>query len=222
MKTIIKSDIFLILLSIFFVSCTQSEMLPIDFDSFNGTKAEKLAHAVRRQKVETIRKEILEKNIPVDIKNEKGTTLLMMATYWGKEKSVKCLLELGANPNLYEDCMINSGYNSVLIASYYSCPTPEIMRLLLAYGGNPNSETRGDFEWGNEMVPYRDYALSIAAEHSLAKVKLLIEAGADVNGISKTFETTALNSACIHGQMDIALYLLQKGADYTIKFQRNR
>ncbi len=41
----------------------------------------------------------------------------MMATYYNNVESAKCLLELGANPNLYNDTTKLWGENSVLIAS---------------------------------------------------------------------------------------------------------
>lgn len=50
---------------------------------------------------------------------------------------------------------------------------------------------------------------------NLEKVKILIEAGADINFTKKGIIQTALGEALIQEQIDVALYLVEKGADYT-------
>ncbi len=49
----------------------------------------------------------------------------------------------------------------------------------------------------------------------IEKVKLLVEAGADINHQNE-FKTTPLYEATLKEHYDVVLYLLQKGADYTI------
>ena len=215
-----------IILSLLFFACSKnldkSELNSMDYELFKDTSAEILAEAVKKGDTLLIKDEILNKHIPVDIKNaEFGTTLLMMATYYNNVESAKCLLELGANPNLYNDTTKLWGENSVLIASRRMTPSPEMLHLLLYYGGDPNSQAKG-VKYSNDrrLIPMRDFALQVASGYSIEKVKILLNAGADINKLGDDANSSAIISAIVHNQMDILLYLLQNGADYTIKFPK--
>lgn len=194
----------------------------MDYSLFKGTNAERLAEAVKKGDTISIKKEVLNQHIPVDITNpEFSTTLLMMATYYNNLKSVKCLLELGADPNLYNDTTKLWGENSVLIASRRISPSPEILRLLLSYGGNPNSEAKGvKYTNDRKIVPIRDFSLQVASAYSIEKVKILVQAGADINKVGYETDDCAVLSAIRHNQMDILLYLLNNGANYAMKFKQ--
>jgi ankyrin repeat protein len=194
----------------------------MDYELFNGTRAEVLAEAVKKGDTILIKDEILSKHIPVDIKNaEYGTTLLMMATYHNNIESAKCLLELGANPNLYNDTTKLWGENSVIIASRRMTPSTEMLQLLLSSGGDPNSQTKGvKYSNDKKIIPMRDFALQVASSYSIEKVKILLKAGADINKIGDDSNSSAIISAIVHNQMDILLYLLQNGADYTMKYPK--
>lgn len=217
---------YLLIILLLLCSCSgnvdKSRLSGMDYRLFNGTIAERLARAVKNGDVETIREEVLNHNIPVDLKNKEcGTTLLMMATYHNNLKAARCLLELGADPNLYEDTLGSWGENSVLIASRRITPSPEMLSLLISYGGDPNSQAKG-IKYNNvrKPVPMRDFALQVACALSIEKVRILVEAGADVNKVEDSPYTSpsAMYSAIIHNNMDILLYLLQNGADYNMKF----
>lgn len=211
--------IFLLLI----VSCDRlqkSEVSSMDYDLFDGTQAEMLAKAVSKGDTVAIIREVLKKKIPVDIRSrQNGTTLLMMATYHNNIKSAKCLLTLGANPNLYDDTTRSYGDNSVLIAVRRRTPSAEMLKLLLDYGGDPNSQSKG-VKYSNmrKYIPMRDFALQCASAISLEKVKILVEGGADINKLGSSTQTSAIYISMIHRKMDILLYLLQNGADYSIQF----
>lgn len=213
--------IFLLLCSCSY-NLDKSKLIGMDYRRFYGTEAEKLAKAVRDGDVKSIREEVLEHHVPVDIREEEyGITLLMMATFYNNFKSVKCLLELGADPNLCEDITNSRGVNSVFIACQYDAPSPKILQMLIDYGGDPDSQAKGvTYNNFRELIPIRDFALQAASENSLEKVKILLRAGADVNKYGEKNYQTAILYAGIHNQMDILLYLLQKGADYKITFRQ--
>lgn len=215
---------YLLIILLLLGSCSgnvdKSRLSGMDYRLFNGTIAERLARAVKNGDVETIREEVLNHNIPVDLKNKEcGTTLLMMATYHNNLKAARCLLELGADPNLYEDTLENWGENSVLIASRRITPSPEMLSLLLEYGGDPNSQAKG-IKYNNvrKPVPMRDFALKVASAHSIEKVRILVRAGAEVNKMGDSPCETAIYSALAQNRMDILLYLLKNGADYNKTF----
>ena len=194
-------------------------MLGDDFRLYKHTPAWSLAKAVEDEDTTEISKQVLQMHISVDYRDpEYKQTLLMLATRTNKIESVKKLLELGANPNAHNDSTKYFGQSAVLLACRFTRPSSKILALLLKYGGNPNSTACGVQENGlGEIVPIRDSALSAAVFSSFEKVKLLVDAGANINYATST-ENCAIENCMIFDRMDIMLYLLQKGADYRRKF----
>lgn len=195
-------------------------MLGDDFRLYKHTPAWSLAKAVEDEDTTEISKQVLQMHISVDYRDpEYKQTLLMLATRTNKIESVKKLLELGANPNAHDDSTKYFGESAVLLACRFTRPSSKILALLLKYGGNPNSTACGVQENGlGEIVPIRDFALSAAVFSSFEKVKLLVDAGANINYATST-ENCAIENCMIFDRMDIMLYLLQKGADYRRKFK---
>ena len=172
----------------------KTHLLGDDYRLFQGTPAWKLAKAVKRQNVKAIRHQVEDLKIPIDYKEEKfGSTLLILAVNTNKKKSVETLLSLGANPNLYDGSTGNVKRNSVYYASYFPRPSADILKLLLQYGGDPNTTEQG--YWINhfgEKVEARNTALSEATFNGLEKVKILVEYGADVNKKTSTCPNGAM------------------------------
>ena len=144
-----------------------------------------------------------------------GQTLLILAVTNQQYNSCKTLLELGADPNKYDNY---DGSNAMIEAAQISNITGDntrFLKLLLQFKGNPNFVEVGPRREGNST---RNSVLISAVEinevqSSLPMVKMLVEAGADIN-YKNEFGQTALNQAIILDVYDVALYLLQKGADY--------
>ena len=211
----------LLVLSVCF-SCIEpnvNDMLGDDFRLYKHTPAWSLAKAVEDEDTTEISKQVLEMHIPVDYRDPKyKQTLLMLATRTNKIESVEKLLALGANPNAHDDSTKYFGESAVLSACRFTGPSSKILALLLKYGGDPNSTACGVQEDNlGDIVPMRDFALSAAVFSSFEKVKLLVDAGANINYATST-ENCAIENCMIHDRMDIMLYLLQKGADYRRKF----
>lgn len=221
----------ILFLSIILTSCIdreapvdKSKLLGHDFRLFQGTIAWDLAKAVQDQDIARIKYEVEQLGIPVDYKESKWKkTLLMLATDNNKKKSVKVLLELGANPNVPCDTVRYRGDNSVILASRFSHISPEILKMLLEYGGDPNSVECGvqQDNFGN-WVPARHFALfaAVGMDGDYEKVRMLVEAGADVNMQSEDTGAGAMERALVFDRMDVLLYLLEHGADYNRKFER--
>ena len=204
------------------IPVNKDDLLGDDFRLFQGTVAWNLAKAVEDQNVTEMKRQVLSLKVPVDYKEEKwNQTLLMMAVSSNKIRSVKCLLALGASPNEHDDTLRNLGRNAVLFASEFNEPSPKILQLLLDYGGNPNSIECGRQKdnFGN-WIPARDFALNEAVFTGFEKVKILVEAGADVNLQTEFTVPGAMHAAIIYSRMDVLLYLLEHGADYRRKFER--
>jgi hypothetical protein len=122
---------------------------------------------------------------------------------------------LGANPNLHTTF---KGKTAIIVAA--DNDDPKYLKLLLDFKGDPNSIENVFSGPKKKINSERNSALttaivpSIMGKKNLEKVKLLVEAGADINYTKKGIIQTALAEALIQEQMDIALYLIEKGADY--------
>ena len=130
---------------------------------------------------------------------------LMIASKNGNKEIVNLLIKNGANVNL-----LNSSSMSALMTTTYDrhLITPEqieVMKILIDAGANPNlsiieNETTLDRVWGNDIAS-----------------KLLINNGADVNGIEIFSGFTKLMGAAYAGDDIMVKYLLNHGADHTFR-----
>jgi hypothetical protein len=191
----------------------KSKLIGMDYRLFQDTPAWELAKAVQDGNVKEIEKQVKEKKIPVDFREERfGHTLLKMAVMNENKKSVETLLKLGADPNARDT---NGRGMPVIVASGIYTEGTAILKLLLDYGGDPNSEDTGAVR--TDIMDFHSFALLEAASRSLDKVKLLVEYGAKVNKTDSIYHQGALERSITHDKMDITLYLLEKGADYNKK-----
>ena len=192
----------------------------LEFCIFDNSAAEELAKAVAREHTTAIKRILSQGHVPIDFKDsEYGHTLLTLAVIQKKEKSVSTLLELGADPNARGDSIVYEGLTPVLAAVYYNS-TPSILSELLRYGGNPSATFNGD---GSIVRGYhskvRESALQCAIRNGYhSSVKILVEAGADIDYYDEIEHSDALRTSLSCDELDIALYLLRKGADFTHKY----
>lgn len=205
----------IIFLTLVYNSFTEPhEYLASDYRIFKDTPAWDLAKAVRNADTAEITYLVQEKKIPIDFQDSiYGKSLLSLAVYHNNLKSVKKILELGANPNLYEDTINQQGTNPVIDACFFNEEISiEILKLLLDYGGDPNSVTKGV----NDGHPYRITAMEAAATFgNTEKIKVLIDYGADVNFTpDRDYDTDPLLDALYTNKMRAALYLLENGAKF--------
>lgn len=194
----------------------KSKLLGNDYRLFQDTPAWTLAKAVEDEDKTLIKKIVNEKQVAIDFKEKRfGQTLLMLAVTNQQYNSCKTLLQLGADPNKYDSY---DGSNAMIEAAQISNITGDntkFLKLLLQFKGNPNFVEVGPRREGNST---RNSVLISAVQinevqSSLPMVKMLVEAGANIN-YKNEFGQTAFNQAIILDVYDVALYLLQKGADY--------
>lgn len=204
------------------IKADKEKLLGADFRLFQDTPAWELAKAVKWQDTTEIRRQVQELKVPIDFQEEKyDRTLLMLSVLNSKEKSIKALLELGANPNLSEDSYQYNGDNSVIMACEYPYNSSKILNLLLLYGGNPNSISKGVYKSSSDgnISPYRETPLHLAAQSDIENLKLLINAGADVNLNTDFIDPGATSGAFQASRMDCLLYLLEHGADFNCMYR---
>lgn len=226
-----KCLILLFALLLFLFLLFNNRNFPVEKDSYLGwdvrrfqtTKAWELAKAIEDNDLQEIKHQVIDLKVPVDTRDRiNDFTPLMFAVFNNNIQSVKALLDLGADPNLPTDSISDSGENSVIVACEYIGFSQEILKLLLKYGGNPNSTECGrNYDMDGDWIPARSSALSCAVSISgeIEKVKILVEAGANVNNYDGDFQDAPLMDALLLDRMNIALYLLEHGADYNYKFR---
>lgn len=192
----------------------KQSLLSRDYRLFQDTPAWDLAKAVEDEDTVRIKKEITENRVNPDFQESRfGGSLLMLAIFNGQYTSAKTLLSLGADPNLKDT---SRGSSAMIDAAEQD--DPNYLRLLLSYKGDPNSrETAPVSETDRVRKAPLNAAIPCMNCSSLEKVELLVEAGADINYSNNgnpAYTRLPLANAVMLGKMDIALYLLQKGADY--------
>jgi ankyrin repeat protein len=189
----------------------KSKLLGYDYRLFQDTPAWNLAKAVEDEATVKIIAEVKKKGVNPDFQEPKfGNTLLMMAIQNGDYESVKTLLELGADPNKVDKYR---GASAMIDAA--KAESPKYLNLLLKYNGDPNAiETAPTRQGDNSRKTALVSSMSYLDDSSLKKVKLLVEAGADINYYNEGHTNLPLSNAIKFDKMDVALYLLKKGADY--------
>ena len=134
-----------------------------------------------------------------------GDTPLMNAIDFGCLELVRWLIEAGANVNAEVDDGFTPLHSAIESDADVSTT---IVGLLLKAGAE--IEARGCNGWTPlQMAACRGY---------LDKVKVLVEAGADINArLEIDAEETVLMEAAFGGNADVVRFLLQKGADPTAR-----
>ncbi len=134
--------------------------------------------------------------------NSEGNTPLLCACDDDSEGVFRHLLELGANPNV----MTSEARTAVNCAA--TKESTSWLRAALEHGGSPNlleAEIPGR--------PKRSPLLWAINDERFENVRLLIDAGANVSAVNE-FGDTPLHYAVDRRRYDIAMYLLEQGADY--------
>ena len=190
-----------------------------NFDLFKDTPVWPLAKAVRINDAWRIEKLIREDSMDINYQEPiYGHTLLSTAiasknkfSYRANISTINKLLSLGADPNLYGDLEGQTGDNAVTLASsmnYY-----DALRLLLDYGGNPNSRRRNvDPPNTSNETALMASIRTLYDSDDMRCMQLLVERGADVNARATHDKWTPLGMATRDYRR--VLYLLEHGADY--------
>ena len=158
-------------------------------------------------------KRLIEVGVDVNHQDTVGYTALMAASEMGHIDIVKLLIEEGADVNHQDD----GGYTALRAASEMG--HIDIVKLLIEEGADVNAMTV-EAHWVGTTIFGRSYdkwtiggytALMVASEMGhTGIVKLLIEAGADVNAQADD-GYTALRAASLRHK-DIATLLIEAGA----------
>ena len=147
-------------------------------------------------------------NALVGIPNDPDS-LMHFAIRRGDAWRFKKALARGANPEARD----GAGCTALESAVQYKCP--EMVKELLARKANHKGgryTSIGSFFGANLTVPLVDAAMA----GSMEMVKLLVEAGADINARGHD-GWTALHLAAVNSNRELAGYLLAQGADPNVR-----
>ncbi len=179
---------------------TNEPLLGYDIEIFKKSRAWEIAKAVYEQDTDQIMLWAQKDTSLLSFVDEKtGMNLLDWAVFNYRYYSCRALLKAGSNPNL-----VTSGRTPFIFAASLDYSSI-FLNLLLAYGGNVNTKIKGG-EIGSTP-------LEAAAGHRLESVKILVNAGANVNYADE--DGSALLTACFSNDLEVVYYLISEGgADY--------
>lgn len=163
-------------------------------DNFGNTLEAKLARAAAEGNVGEVA-QLVRNGANVNAIGQKNMTPLVWALTARNIKGMRALLQAGANPN--QSMGPNKEFHPVWLAAGMESPEP--LRVLLDFNGNPNAT--------HDSADYN--ALMNAVMH-IENIKLLVDAGADVNVTDSIGYPMALTAADL-AQYDVVIYLLEHG-----------
>ncbi|MFT5860866.1 MAG: ankyrin repeat protein [Flavobacteriaceae bacterium] len=132
--------IWFLLVLIISIGCKSEPANGLDFRIFDGTSVESLAHAVENENTTEIVR-LIKSGVPVNYQESKyGSSVLMLASIHNKKRSVKALVQNGANPNLRDLQNLSAMHMS---SGFYQCNLDQIKIMVEDGGGDIYSSIDG-------------------------------------------------------------------------------
>ncbi len=186
-------------------------------------KTREFFEAIEKGQQEAFRRLLAAEPELARARNEQGVSALLHARYCNREELVDELLKANPELDIFEASALNKrnrtaellsldpqqakaysldGYTALHLACFFG--HPNLAEMLLRYGADPNARSRNAMS----VMPLH----SAAAACKQRSVEWLVEYGADVNATQQG-GWTALHEAARQGNIEMAEYLLSKGAD---------
>jgi len=179
-------------------------------DYFKAPDVIALCEAIEDDNIAEIER-LVKAGADVNAIGKDNMTPLLWAYPDNKLERFTKLLELGADPNV----IVNSRFATRGIRPGDSVMTMSAktsfkgyLKAVLDHGGDPNLKTISGKETPLHIVIFRG--------GDQKKIKMLIDAGADINCADGKTYTPVIEALSCGSQFDTALYLLEKGADPSI------
>ncbi len=197
-------------------------------DYFDDQQVIALCQAIEADDVEEMER-LIAAGADANATGKKGMTPLLWAFPDRKLERFRCLLEQGADPNVFFGSSFgvpqHASFQSMAVPGFgrtgcrpgqsvthlaARCDLPEYFHLVMAHGGDPNLLDRNTGEAPLDLVI--DRTLHDGRE----RVQVLIDKGADLNRYCKYRRKYPTMAAVQADRFDIALDLLKAGADPTL------
>jgi hypothetical protein len=186
---------------------------------FDDPQVITLCNAIEANDLEEMER-LIQAGADVNAKGKGNMTPLVWAFPDNKPERLEKLLEYGADPNVVVTSDFNTKMSGIVpgdSVTHLACRThfPKYFELVFDHGGDPNLVNEGDFE----NTPIFAVITGPAGE-KLDKIKRLAELGANLD-VQVGGATAAMQATTWGGQYDIALALLEIGADHRIFLENN-
>ncbi len=210
-----KSNLLILLVLTIFAACrgqeTRGELTVRNIEIFKNTDAWDLIQAVDDNDVTAIQN-ILDLNRKlIDFQDSIfGTTPLMWAVSAEKYNAAKVLLENGADPNLISKTGTTALFRAISFSWYdYKADTnSKFVKLLLDYKADPNIPYCSPKVEGETAVTECGTSpLMHAVSRGSEKIKLLVNAGANIDYKTKSGRTAAFEALLLE-DVDAAYFLI--------------
>jgi hypothetical protein len=189
-------------------------------DYFDNPQVIALCRAIEGNDLAEIDR-LVDAGVDVNRKGNGNMTLLLWAFPDNKLERFKRLLEHGADPNVVIESDFNTrgGMSAGDSVTHLACQTafPGYFDAVFAHGGDPN--LKRDSIVGMHDTPLFTVITSAGANKK-QKIQLLINVGADLNYVNGAGMTPTMQAVSWGGQYEIALALLEAGADHRV-YQTN-
>ena len=163
------------------------------FESTEDRFGDTSVHVAAGEGKEEVLQFLLDKGVPVDIRNKYGVTALCSAAWFGQYDTAKMLIQRGANVN---DHVTNLDLRTPLHSAAYQ-GNVKLVELLLDHGADINA-----LEDDNETALHW-----AAVKGQLNVAKLLVKRGINVN-LKNRSGKTAKDIATLNNFPDVANYLV--------------
>ena len=185
-----------LLVALLIVSCGVESVAPSENKAFSYIKSSDLG---------SLKKYVLDGGNP-NLVDENGNSLLLLAIMNNDLRIFKFLLENGATFNFRNE-QGNPRERLVVMEQAAISENEGFLQILLEIGADPNT-----------LDSYLKYGVLFQAVVATkpSNVKLLVSYGADINAVGPNGKTP-IHSAIAIKNFEIANYLLDNGADLTIK-----
>lgn len=181
----------------------------IDHANLNGSTA--LARAIARQRHDVVRL-LLERGASTAGLTPSGSTLLATAAFEGDEELVRVLLEHDADPNAPD----GTGKGPLVYAAAKGLAP--IVEMLLNAGADPNRLYAHNL---TALMWTAGYPNVVTAHDGLATAELLVARGANIHAMDDRGRT-ALMIAAERGHAEMVKWLMQHGADATLRDRQGK
>jgi len=192
-----------------------------NLDLFDEAETRQLCRAIQENDIVEV-KRLIASGVDVNTAGAAGVTPLVWAFGQQNLTAFELLLNNGASPNIRLTNSVRE--NDPPIGGFFTKGNPlihyaangrftiEYLKLMLKHGADPDLVGRNGLSAIGSAIFYP------WTPDKLERVKMIAAAGADLDLVYKSYSNTALAVAIQDDRFDIALLLLELGADPTISY----